>query len=410
MSKAETLLADFEALSQIGRQPQGGWARQAFGPEDRAAHDWFLERARAAGLSARYDAFGNAIARLETGEGPAIVIGSHLDTVIGGGAFDGALGVLAGLDVARRLAASGGVACPIEVIAFRDEEGRFGPFTGSRAMTGKLPLDTLDKLRDAEGASLIDSMRMAGFDPDQAHEAVRHRDKIAAYLELHIEQGRVLEQAGLPLGIVSAIAGQERLAIRFVGQSDHAGTAPMDLRRDAFAATARFADRFRDLVLADASSTLRGTIGIVNLSPNQGNVVPGEVRLGLEIRDIDEEAVERSARATEALAAQVAQEFGCSLKTRSLYREAPVHMDARLRSALQESAEELGVSAMSLPSGANHDAGVMGRFVPSAMLFVPSRDGRSHCPEEHTDWPSIAQATDVLERTVRRLASIKHVG
>jgi acetylornithine deacetylase/succinyl-diaminopimelate desuccinylase-like protein len=179
----------------------------------------------------------------------------------------------------------------------------------------------------------------------------------------------------------------------------------MDLRHDAFAATARFADRFRSLVLEDQSRTLRGTVGIVSLTPNQGNVVPGEVRLGLEIRDIDEAAVERTARATEMLAAEVAGEFGVDLKSRSVYREAPVPMDGRLRAALETSARELGAAPMLLPSGANHDAGVMGRLVPSAMLFVPSRGGRSHCPQEHTDWPPIVLATDVLEAAVRRLAA-----
>ncbi|RJG41039.1 M20 family metallo-hydrolase [Mesorhizobium sp. DCY119] len=409
MNEAAALRADFEALAEIGRHPEGGWARPAYSPADCAAHDWFLNRARAAGLAARYDAFGNAVARLEgnaaTGARGAIVLGSHLDTVVKGGAFDGALGVLVGLEVARRLAASGVVGCPVEVVAFRDEEGRFGPFNGSRAFAGTLPLETLDKLRAADGVSLVDAMRIAGFDPAAAAQAARDMGGIAAYLELHIEQGPVLEQAALPLGIVSAIAGQERLSLRFVGQTDHAGTTPMDLRRDAFAATARFADRFRNLVLEDQSRTLRGTVGIVNLTPNQGNVVPGEVRLGLEIRDIDEAAVERTARATEMLAAEVAGEFGVDLKSRSVYREAPVPMDGRLRAALETSARELGAVPMLLPSGANHDAGVMGRLVPSAMLFVPSRGGRSHCPEEHTDWPPIVLATDVLEAAVRRLAA-----
>jgi hydantoinase/carbamoylase family amidase len=403
MSEAADLHADFDTLAGIGRHPDGGWSRPAFGAADCAANDWFLDRARAAGLSARYDAFGNAIARLDGDGRPAIIIGSHLDTVEKGGAFDGALGVLAGLEVARRIAASGGIGRPLEVVAFRDEEGRFGPFTGSRAMTGRLPLDTLDKLRAADGTRLVDAMRTAGFAPEAVREAAREPGAIGAYLEMHIEQGPVLEQAQVSLGIVSAIAGQERLSIRFTGQTDHAGTTPMDMRRDAFATTARFADRFRDLILADQSETLRGTIGIAKLAPNQGNVVPGEVRLGLEIRDVDEEAVERASRATEALAAEVAREFGCHVRTRSVFRDAPVPMDDRLRAVLTHCAGELGAMSMVMPSGANHDAGVMGRLVPSAMLFVPSRGGCSHCPEEHTDWPPIALATGVLEAAVRQL-------
>jgi hydantoinase/carbamoylase family amidase len=410
MSESPALRADFNALAEIGRHPEGGWARPAFSPEDCAAHDWFLQRARSAGLSARYDTFGNAIARLEGGDSPAIVLGSHLDTVIKGGAFDGVLGVLAGLNVARRLAASGGIGRPVEVIAFRDEEGRFGPFTGSRAMTGTLSPEALGKARDAEGMMLADAMRTAGFDPAAVMQATRDPAGIAAYLELHIEQGRILEERKLLLGVVSAIAGQERLSIRFIGQGDHAGTTPMSLRRDAFAAAARFADRFRDLVLADRNNTLRGTIGIVNLAPNQGNVVPAEVRLGLEIRDISDAAVERTARAAEMLGGEVAREFGCEYRCRTLYRETPVPMDEGLRTALEASAREIGAETVRLPSGANHDAGIMGQFVPSAMLFVPSRDGRSHCPEEHTDWSPIELAVEVLEATVRRLASTRLAG
>lgn len=403
MNQATDLRADFDRLAEIGRHPDGGWARPAFSTADCAAHDWFLDRARAAGLAARYDAFGNAIARLEGDGRPAIVIGSHLDTVVQGGAFDGALGVMAGLEVVRRIAASGGIGRPLEVVAFRDEEGRFGPFVGSRAMMGRLPRDTLDKLRAADGAVLGDALRAAGFKPEAVGEAARDPDEIGAYLELHIEQGPVLEQAGVPLGIVSAIAGQERLSIRFTGRTDHAGTTPMTMRRDAFAAAARFADRFRDLILADRSETLRGTVGIVNLTPNQGNVVPGEVRLGLEIRDIEEAAVERAARATEALAADVGQAFGCAVRTRSVFRDAPVTMDAGLRAVLADCADALAAPSMVLPSGANHDAGVIGRLVPAAMLFVPSREGRSHCPEEHSDWAPIALAATVLEAAVRRL-------
>lgn len=403
MSEASHLRRDFEALAEIGRDPAGGWSRPAFGPDEGAAHDWFLARAREGGLNAVHDPFGNAIARTK-GEGPAIVICSHLDTVQNGGAYDGALGVLAGLEVARRITGTGGAKMPIEVIAFRDEEGRFGAFTGSRAMCGTLPLDRLGKMRAADGVLLSEEMQTAGFDPDKAGAAARDLSGIAACLELHIEQGRVLEEAGAPLGIVTAIAGQERLSIRFTGQPDHAGTTPMEMRCDAFAAAARFANCFRDLVLANGDGTARGTIGIVRVEPNQGNVVPAMVRLGLEIRDINAALVDRLARATEALADEVGAEFGVEASTRRQFRAEPVPMDENLREALATAAGDLDIDAPSLPSGANHDAGILGAHVPAAMLFVPSKDGRSHCPEEHTDWEPIEQAVNVLERAVRQIA------
>lgn len=403
MNAAAELSADFEALAKIGRLPAGGWSRPAFGEADCAAHDWFLDRCRSAGLSTRYDAFGNAIARLGGDGGAAIALGSHLDTVSGGGAFDGALGVLAGLEVARRL--RGQLAVPVEVIAFRDEEGRFGPLLGSRAMTGTLPPETLERSRSADGLPLTDAMRKAGFEPARLPEAARSPAEISAYLELHIEQGRVLEDSAVPLGIVTAIVGQQRLSIRFSGQSDHAGTTPMAMRRDAFAAAARFADRFRDLLLAQDSATLRGTIGIVNVTPNQGNVVPGEVKLGLEIRDTDDMAVDRVGASTERLASQVARELGCDARVRVVHRDSSVGMQPDLRAILESSAGSLGVPSLALPSGANHDAGVMARFTRAALLFVPSRGGRSHCPEEHSDWTDIVRAVDVLEAAVRRIAA-----
>lgn len=410
MNPPSELRRDFEMLATIGRLPEGGMSRPAFGSADCAAHEWLLQRAREAGLEAGYDAFGNAVIRLVPADArlagrPAILIGSHLDTVDNGGAFDGALGVMVGLEMVRRLARRGPVRRPVELVAFRDEEGRFGPFTGSRAFTGTLPLDGLDQMRAPDGERLVEAMRRAGFDPEAAALAARNMEGIAAYLELHIEQGSILESAGSSLGIVTSIVGQERLSVRFTGQADHAGTTPMELRRDAFAAAARFADRFRQWILADPSDSLRGTIGIVKVSPNQGNVVPGEVRMGLEIRDINLGALERAARATADLAEEVANLFGVEARVRNLLSEPPIPMDEDLRQELMQAADETGTDWMELPSGANHDAGVLARHVPVAMLFVPSTGGRSHCPEEHTDWHHIERAADVFEIALRRLAT-----
>ncbi|AMY70320.1 M20 family metallo-hydrolase [Frigidibacter mobilis] len=393
--------ADFVALKQIGADPAGGWSRLAFSAADNAAHDWLLEAGRAAGLAARYDAFGNAILRLEgTEPRPALLIGSHLDTVRNGGAFDGAIGVLAGLEILRRLRASGQPGAPVEAISFRDEEGRFGPFTGSRAMMGQHDPDALAKARAADGEALAEVMAGSGFSPANAPRAL---SGIAGYLELHIEQGPVLEQAGCPLGIVTAIAGQERLSLRFTGQADHAGTAPMDLRRDAFAGAARFATAFRDLICAAGDPALRGTIGVVKLSPNQGNVVPGEVTLGLEIRSTDGGTLPRLRQRVLALAQEIAGQEQLGLRIRALYSESPVPMDPALQEALVASAAELGHRALCLPSGANHDAGILGRLVPSAMIFVPSIGGRSHCPEEETGPAPIEAAIDVLHHAVMTL-------
>jgi len=391
---------DFEALKLIGVDPAGGWSRLAFSDADNAAHDWFLARGREAGLSARYDTFGNAILRLEGDARPAILIGSHLDTVRNGGAFDGAIGVLAGLDLLRKLKASGHAGAPVEAIAFRDEEGRFGPFTGSRAMASLHSDEGLAKAKAAEGETLADAVARAGF---TLANAPRDWSKVAAYLELHIEQGPVLEQAGLPLGLVTAIAGQERFSLRFTGQADHAGTAPMDLRRDAFAGAAHFAESFRALIRSKGTPDLRGTIGIVKVTPNQGNVVPAQTVLGLEIRSTDAEQLAGLRKEIEALATQIAGEERLELTFRALYSDAPVPMDIGLRMHLAKAAAASNLAAMDMPSGANHDAGIVGRIVPAAMLFVPSKGGRSHCPEEHTDLDQVEAGIDVIYRAVRAI-------
>ncbi|MEI5681731.1 MULTISPECIES: Zn-dependent hydrolase [unclassified Mesorhizobium] len=390
---------DFAALAAIGVDPAGGWSRPAFSTADLAAHEWFLAQGRACGLAASYDSFGNAILRLE-GDGAAVLIGSHLDTVANGGAFDGAIGVLAGLEVARRIKAEGTPGAPVEVIAFRDEEGRFGPFTGSRAMVGLHDEEALARARSLDGVNLSDAMAQAGFKPGNAP---RDWDAVAAWLELHIEQGPVLADAGVPLGIVTSIAGQERLSLKFTGQPDHAGTAPMALRRDAFAGAARFAAAFRDEVLAAGDDDVRGTIGMVRVSPNQGNVVPGEVLLGLEMRGTNSATLARLRDSVTELANSIAVQEKLELRVRNTYSDAPAPMAAWLQDALASSAASLGHSTMKLPSGANHDSGIIGRIVPAGMLFVPSVGGRSHCPEEETDLGQIEAAIDVLHRTVAEL-------
>ena len=402
---SESLRADFDAIAAIGRDPEGGWTRPAYGDRECEAHRWFATAAEAAGLAVQQDAFGNSIARREGRPGaPAIAIGSHLDTVTRGGLFDGALGVLAGLEIARRVV-PGPDDIALEIIAFRDEEGRFGALTGSRAMTGDLPADALSTMRDTDGTGLRSAMLDAGFPVDSPLAARRDLSELAAYLELHIEQGPVLETSGESIGIVTAIAGQKRLALRFTGTAGHAGTTPMELRHDAFAAAAEFAVGFRDMITKEGQGSARGTIGIVKTSPNQGNVIPSDVRIGLEIRDASEELLVHLAGRTINIAADAARRHGVEISHRLVYEAAPVPMAPRLVDLMEAEARAAGHPSRRLLSGANHDAGILGAHVPAAMLFVPSRGGVSHTPEEHTDWHHIEAAVAVLEGCVRRLVS-----
>lgn len=402
------LRADFDAIAAIGRDPEGGWTRPAYGAGECEAHRWFATRATAAGLAVRQDAFGNSIARHEGRPGaPAIAIGSHLDTVTRGGLFDGALGVLAGLEIARRIVPEPDDLA-LEIIAFRDEEGRFGALTGSRAMTGDLPPDALSTMRDADAIGLRSAMLDAGLPVESSLAARRNLSELAAYLELHIEQGPVLEAGGESVGIVTAIAGQKRRAIRFTGTAGHAGTTPMELRHDAFAAAAEFAVGFREMIVKEGQGSARGTIGIVKTNPNQGNVIPGEVLIGLEIRDASAELLTLLAGRTVDIAGEAAGRHGVEVSPRLVYESAPVPMASHLIALLEGQARALAIPSRRMLSGANHDAGILGAHVPAAMLFVPSRGGVSHTPEEHTDWHHIEAAVAVLEGCVRRLISAEH--
>lgn len=230
---------DVERLARIGRGADGGISRPAFSPADLDARRWLMGRMTAAGLDARLDAAGNVVGRLAAAPdrtGAAVVIGFHLDTVRGGGPLDGALGVLAGLEVARRLReADVPRHRPLEIVAFSDEEGRFGDYLGSRAFTGTLSLDGVPHLQDSDGVRLIDALAGAGLPADALRTAARPAGALAAYVELHVEQGPVLEAAGLTIGIVTGIVGQARFQVDFDGWRDHAGTTPMTHRRDACA-------------------------------------------------------------------------------------------------------------------------------------------------------------------------------
>jgi hydantoinase/carbamoylase family amidase len=410
MADAQRLFADLEALAAFGRRAEGGWQRPAYSEIDRAAHDWLRGRMDEAGLATRFDGGGNLIGRLEadagagTGVGGALVIGSHIDTVPGGGWLDGAYGVLAGLEVARRLSARGGRCRALEIVAFRDEEGRFGAFTGSRAMAGTLDLARLETARDAAGVSALAEFAACGLSPASFAAARRAPGEIAAYLELHIEQGPVLEAERGVIGVVTAIVGQARFSLRFDGRPDHAGTTPMGLRRDAFAAAAAFASAFRRMVLEEGGGVAVGTIGIVKVAPNAGNVVPAEVRLGGEIRDIDGARLARLTARIEGLAATAAAETGATASTRIVHRTEPAPMAPSFRDAIAAAAGARGLAYRELPSGAGHDAQNFAALVPTGMIFVPSIGGRSHCPEEDTARDELVAGLEVLDEVASGFA------
>jgi len=393
-----SLAADIEAAAQIGAD-EGGVSRFAWTPELEQANEWFIARLQELGLEAELDPAGNVLGRWNAGEGNAVLLGSHLDTVPRGGRYDGALGVLAALDVVRTLKAEGiEPARPLWVVSFNDEEGsRFQTgMLGSRAFCGELDLD------DWRSRGVADAMAGAGFDYERLPEA-RGIDDVGAYLELHIEQGPVLEQSGEDLGIVTAITGLLGFRVRFLGAANHAGTTPMHGRRDALAGASR--------VLLDLREEARGrddmtsNVGKLDVEPGGFNVIPGLAEFTIDVRSPNAEGFERTEAFVRETVERIAAEEELGVEISRTHRKPPVALDEGLQAALVEAAEAEGASFRRMPSGAGHDAMVLAHHVPSAMLFVPSRGGVSHSPDEYTPPEQCELGARVLARAVRGLVA-----
>ena len=405
---ADRLWADVMALAEI-TDPARPYTRRSFTPLFLEGRAWLAQRFATAGLATRIDTAGNLIGRIE-GRSPAlgvIAIGSHSDTVPSGGRFDGIAGVATGLEIVRVLRESGTrLDHTIEIIDFLAEEpSEYGlSCVGSRGMTGALDPKMLD-LAEPGGETLGDALRRVGGNPDQLDQA--KRDDIRAFLELHIEQGIVLESRSLDVGIVASIVGIRRIEIVFQGEADHAGTTPMALRHDALVAAAHTVAsvrRIAEQLAAEGPDYFVATVGILEVDPAASNIVPGRCRLVIDARTTSPALTVRFVAAIDresAAHAATARVTCVSFKT--LSDGPPVACDSNLRAALRQGARDLGLAEMDLPSGAGHDAAFMSRISPSAMVFVPCRKGKSHAPEEWADREAIAAGAAVIYRAVKAL-------
>ena len=393
-----SLAAELEAAALIGAD-EGGVSRFAWTPELAEANAWLSGRLGALGLEAETDAAGNVVGRWSTGEGKAVLVGSHLDTVPRGGRYDGALGVLAALEAVRTLRAEGvEPSRPLWVVSFNDEEGsRFQTgMLGSRAFCGELDVE------DWRRRGVADAMTRAGFEFDRLPEA-RGVDDVAAYLELHIEQGPVLEQSGEDLGIVTAITGLLGFRVRFLGVANHAGTTPMEARRDALAGAARIVLAVREE--ARAREGMTANVGKLSVEPGGFNVIPGLAELTIDVRSPTAEGFERAEAFVRETVERVGTEEELGVEVSVTHRKPPVALDGGLQDTLIEAAEAEGASYRRMPSGAGHDAMVLAHHVPAAMVFVPSRGGISHSPDEYTPPEQCELGARVLTRAVRTLVS-----
>ncbi|MFW5642211.1 MAG: hydantoinase/carbamoylase family amidase [Roseicyclus sp.] len=394
------LIADLHDLRRFGGDATTrGVRRPAFTEPDLAARDWLAGRFAEAGLEPRWDAVGNLFG-LAPGEGPSLLLGSHSDSQPEGGWLDGAYGVIAALEVARAAQEAGGP--PVSVVSFQDEEGRFGALTGSSVWSGKLSLEEADGLVAADGTGFAEARAtVAG----RAGPGVLPA-RFSAFLEAHIEQGPVLDMAGEAVGVVTGIVGLRQYTLTVTGEQNHAGTTPMERRRDAFSAMARIAtllpERFRNIV---TPSTV-WTMGQIALHPNAPSIVPGRAVATLQWRDIDTDRLDRMEAAIRQVLQEVATATGCTVEAERLRQDlAPVPMDASLMRALSEAAEAVAPGRWrEMPSGALHDASNVSRVLPSAMLFVPSIGGISHDFAEDTAEADLVTGTQVLAAAVARIA------
>lgn len=398
-----------ETLATFTTTPGAGCTRLSYTPEYRSACDYVAQSARRLGMTVHYDAVGNLRARLPGTEpdAPCIMVGSHLDTVISGGNFDGILGVVSGLEVIQSLVESGRqLKRPIELVIFAEEEGtRFRcPLAGSKALTGQFSVEDLKTTQDEQGNSWYDTLREFGLKPEQLAQDQLRPGEVAAMLELHIEQGAVLESEGLPVGVVEHIAGSENHRVRVYGRANHAGTTPMHLRKDALAGAADMISAIETFALAGEHPHTVATVGRIHCRPNAVNVIPAQVEFSIDVREIDDGRLSGAALALRELIASIAERRGVEWDMELTGRSQPRPMAPRIVDQLASLAIEAGIPHRRMISGALHDAAMMTLATDVGMIFVPSLAGRSHTPKEWTELDDIEKGAKLLLAAVLALA------
>lgn len=416
----EHIITELDMLKTI-TDSEEGITRLAFTDMDWRGRDYIKSLMADAGLTIREDAFGNVIGRLpgRNESLPSIMSGSHTDSVPRGGNYDGVVGVLSALEVARLLQDETGkstIQHPFEVVIFMNEEGsRFGAATlGSRAMVGALSQADLERLVDKNGVSLRGALTSRGLESSAIGESL-YQNPIHSFIEVHIEQGRVLEEHKIPLGVVTGIAAPTRYKLTLSGRADHSGATPMSMRQDAMCGAAEIILKVENLaqtasgcaVLDTANSvsdaSVVGTVGTISVTPGAMNVIPGQVELGIDIRSISQEAKVQVCNELTSFIASVCKKRQLTYTMDTIADETPVAIDEEMINLVGTSCEDLGIEYMKLPSGAGHDAMNMAEKTQVAMIFIPCKDGVSHNPQEVASVQDISTGILVLESLVRKL-------
>lgn len=405
----DRLQADFERLAAIGATGDGGVHRPALSEAHLAARAWLLARAAEAGLATQIDGAGNLTACYPSTLNPqarTLLLGSHTDSVPNGGRFDGALGIVAALEVVRVLKeAQANLAHHVALIDFTDEEGTLVGLLGSAALAGSLTREGLQQPRGGREALEAGLVR-AGLTEEGLLQAKRDPQTLAGYLELHIEQGSHLTQQAVAIGVVSGIVGITSYRLTFWGQANHAGTTPMQTRSDAGLGAAAFILTAREMVLRDFLALgCTVNVGQLSLSPGAFNIIPGAAELGLEFRAPEPKTLADLENSLLSLANLIARQYRLQLSLELVGRCPPAPMSEPIQAAIRQAADSLALSHLTLPSGAGHDAQSLATLMPAGMIFVPSRDGLSHSPLEFTEWDACVNGANVLLRAALTLAS-----
>ncbi len=390
-----------DTLATIGQLPDGGVRRTAYSAEDLTARQWVRESMQTAGMTVSIDAAGNIIGCYAGTQAlPALATGSHIDTVPTGGRYDGALGVLAGIEVVATLQEAGQRLChPIEVIVFTDEEGEM---IGSKAMAGTAKLTDPEHFQRLDGEAIQPCLQRIGGNWEALPTAQRTDQDIAAYLELHVEQGGVLESEQCQIGVVQGIVSLQRFQVVITGRPNHAGTTPMPLRKDALYAASLLVAAVHD-VAVDIPGDQVATVGLLNVAPNAPNIVPGRVELTIDMRDLSLETLRKMVEMLKQRIQAIAASTGTHIELQPQHFVEPTLASLAVQKAIAAVCEDLQLTHYSMPSRAIHDAQEIGRFTQMGMIFVPSQAGVSHAEDEYTSPEQCGQGADVLLQTLLKL-------
>jgi N-carbamoyl-L-amino-acid hydrolase len=403
--RSERLQQTLETLSTYGRNADGGVTRLGFSEADMAARDYVMGLMRQLGLEVRVDPAGNIFGHRSGSEKiPALLFGSHIDSVLHGGNFDGDVGSMGAIEVMRLLNdAQITTRHPLEAVIWVNEEGNhFGLATfGSQAAASVIGPDILDR-KDDQGKTIADWLRRYGQDPAHFAEARIAPGSVAGYVELHIEQGGVMDEAKVPIGIVQGIVGAKHWDCVNTGFANHAGTTPMNRRQDALAAASRDVLALRDEIRREPGRQV-GTVGRMTVEPGAPNVIPRRVEFVVDMRNLDSAKVDAIWSRVQRRFGEIASEEGVSTQCTLLVAVKPAKTDPAFQDVIRAAAHSAGLATLDLPSGAGHDAQNVARFAPMGMIFVPSRDGVSHSPKEYSSWEHIAGGAEVLYRTILAL-------